>query len=499
MSEPAQSKPSPVALTEREIRSIFSGLVLIMFLGAIDQTIVGPALPTMGRSLGDFNSLSWIVTIYLLSSTAVTPLAGKLTDLYGRRSVISASVGIFMLGSLGSALAPNMLLMVIARGIQGLGGGGLITLAQTVIGDIVSARERGKYQAYISGMYAVAGLAGPTMGGFFAQYLSWRLIFWINIPLCVIAVYACDRVLKRLPRRSTQHKLDYAGTALLGCATISLLLVLSWGGHEFAWGSAVILTLLAASVLLGVLFVLHEGGAAEPIVPLTLLTNPVVRMTSSAGFLLMMSNVTLAIYVPLYFELYEGLPASQSGAMMIGLVLGGVIGSFSSGQYMRVSGHYRLPPRIGLAISGSCLVAVALSIGHVPVLGIIPMLTLVGIGNGLTFPVLTVSTQNAVQAKDLGVATAGQAFFRALGGMFGVSLFGALIVSLLPIHGGTKADLETLAGQGAAFAARAPQVRLAFQSLFAGCGCVVLTAWLFAWRIPEIPLRSKALHESESE
>src|SRR5579863_9325277 len=211
-----EAPPQSVVLQDKEIRSIFIGLMLIMFLGAIDQTIVGPALPTIGRTLGQFSAVSWIVTIYLLTATAATPLVGKLTDLYGRRLIIATSVVIFMLGSVGSALAPNMLLLIVARAVQGMGGGGLITLAQTVIGDIVSARERGKYQGYISGMFAVAGVVGPTLGGFLSEFASWRMIFWINIPISLIASWACDRVLKRLPKRHSDHRLDALGALLLG-------------------------------------------------------------------------------------------------------------------------------------------------------------------------------------------------------------------------------------------------------------------------------------------
>jgi len=488
---------APAVLAHREIRSIFLGLMLIMFLGAIDQTIVGPALPTIGRAMGQLSSLSWIVTIYLLSATVVTPLVGKLTDLYGRRHIVAASVGIFMLGSIGCGLAQGMLSLVVARAVQGLGGGGLITLAQTVIGDVVSARERGRYQGYISGMFAVAGIAGPSMGGFFAQYASWRLIFWINIPFCLVAIYACDRVLKRLPRRRSKHRLDYLGTVLLSTATVSLLLALAWGGHQYPWGSPVILGCIGAALVLGLMFILHEAGVAEPVVPLSLLANPVVRTTCAAGFLLMLSNMTLAIFVPLYFELYEGQTASHSGMMMISLVLGGVAGSFSAGQYMRFSGHYRPPPLVGLAMRAICLAAMALSLGHLHALGEAALLALVGVGSGLTFPVLTVSTQNAVHSKDLGVATAAQSFFRAVGGMFGVSLFGALIVALLPGGSAGHSDLEALASQGAALQALRPLFRPAFAALFWGCAAVGLLTWIVAWRLPELPLREKALHPVE--
>lgn len=498
MAQPERSLPAALILTEREIRSIFSGLMLIMFLGAIDQTIVGPALPTIGSHLGGLNLLSWIVTAYLLSATAVTPLIGKLTDLHGRRGVIAASVATFMVASVGAALSPNIGVLVAMRAVQGLGGGGLIALAQTVIGDIVSARERGKYQAYISGMFAVAGVSGPLMGGFFTEYLSWRMIFWINVPLSLIALYFCDRVLKRLPSRRSAHRLDYAGAALLGTATVSLLLMMSWGGHEFAWSSPVIGACLAVALLFGVGFVLWERVASEPLVPLSLLGNPVVRITSLAGFLVMMINITLGIYVPLFFELYGRQAASRSGMMLIGLVLGGVIGSYGAGQYMRHSGRYTLTPRVGLAISALGLAAIAVGIGHLPVLGLALVLGLVGLGNGLSFPVFTVATQNAVHTRDLGVATASQSFFRALGGTVGVSVFGALIVALLPHAAGTPVNLEAIASQGGNLAAGAEQLGVPFRAFFGGCAAVVAVGWVLIWFLPEIPLRVKAAHSAEA-
>jgi MFS family permease len=502
MAEPEQPRPRPaegvLVLEDREIRSIFSGLMLIMFLGAIDQTIVGPALPTIGGALGGLNLLSWVVTIYLLSATAVTPLAGKLTDLYGRREVIAVSVFTFLFASIGAALAPNIWVLIVMRAIQGLGGGGLISLAQTVIGDIVSARERGKYQAYISGMFAVAGLTGPLMGGFFAEYLSWRLIFWVNVPLSLIALYFCDRVLKRLPTRRSTHRLDYPGAGLLGTATVALLLMMSWGGHEFAWSSPAIFACLAITLLFGAAFVLRERVAQEPLVPLPLLANPVIRITSVAGFFVMMMNITLSIYVPLYFEIYERQPASRSGMLLLGLVLGTVTGSLSTGKYMRRTGRYLLPPRIGLGLASAGLAVIAMGMGQLPVLAISAVLYAIGLGLGLCFPVLTVSTQNAVHPRDLGVATATQSFFRMLGGTIGVSTFGALIIALLPSAQGVQTSLESIASHAVAAGAR-ESLGLAFRAFFGGCAAVLLFTWVLMWRLPEIPLRVQALHERKKE
>ena len=257
-------------------RDIIVGVLLAMFLAALDQTIVAPALPTIGSSLGNAEYLSWIVTAYLLTATAVTPLYGKLADIKGRRPVIFGAIAIFVAGSIISALARSMLVLVIGRAIQGIGGGGLGALAMTVIGDVVTPRERGQYQGYISGMWGIASLAGPIVGGFVAHKLHWSMIFWINLPLAAIAIAFLNNPLKKLPPVRGQHRLDLLGASLVILATTSLMLVLTWGGSRYAWTSPQILGLTAVSLVFWVLFGLRIQHCDEPILPLEVLKNPVV-------------------------------------------------------------------------------------------------------------------------------------------------------------------------------------------------------------------------------
>src|SRR3954463_10485119 len=252
LARPDTLQPPP--LSHDEIRSIIVGIMLAMLLASLDQTIVATALPTIGRDLNDVEHLSWIVTAYLLASTAVTPLYGKLSDIHGRRGALLAGIAIFIVGSIACALAPSMLALILARGLQGLGGGGLISLAQTIIADIVAPKERARYQAMIASVFVASSVAGPVLGGVFAQHLHWSMIFWINLPLGAAALWSTDRALRRLPRHERPHRLDYAGGALIVLATISLLLALSWGGHRYAWVSATILGLLATAAVLSLLF-----------------------------------------------------------------------------------------------------------------------------------------------------------------------------------------------------------------------------------------------------
>ncbi|VVE47750.1 MDR family MFS transporter [Pandoraea anhela] len=494
----SQTTPAGVSLSPAEIKSILTGLLLIMFLGSLDQTIVAPALPTIARDLGSFDAVSWVVTAYLLSSTAITPIVGKLSDLLGRRVVIAVSVTVFLVGSVLCALAPTMLALILARGVQGLGGGGLIALSNTVIADIVSPRERGRYQGYISGMFAVSGVAGPVTGGVFAQYLNWTLIFWINIPLGLLAIYLSDRALRRLPRRAGKPSIDYLGSLLLIVSTVCLLLALTWGGHRYAWVSPEIGGLMAVTLVIGAVFLRHQRTVREPLLPVALLANPVFRMTSTMAVLVMMVNISIGIYVPLYLQLQRGESASRSGLMLILPLLGIVVGALSSGHYMRKTGHYKRPPQIGLPVALAGLAIIAAGVQSLP-LGVIGLcLGLVGIGFGSAMPVMTVATQNAVAPRDIGIATAAHAFFRALGGMIGVAMFGALIVGLLVSgdDGSTTRELTDFLRPGGAPAGMTEHLRIAFGAFFGGSALITALAVAALSRLPEIPLRQSSGNEA---
>ncbi len=336
---------SPVS--ESEKNAIIGGVLLSMLLAALDQTIVAPAMPTIARALGHAEYLPWIVTGYLLTATAVAPLYGKISDVLGRRPTIYAAILIFLAGSLVSALAPNMLVLVVGRAIQGAGGGGLFALAQIVIGDLVPPRERAKYAAWISGTWAVASVAGPLLGGTFAEHLHWSLIFWINLPLGFLAMAIINNPLKKLPIVAKHHRIDGLGAVLLIVATALLLLALNWGGSTYAWISPEILGLVACSAIFWAAFALRLMRAAEPLVSLEVLGNRIVLTGTLSMFLLQAASVGLSVYLPVYLQSIIGLSVSESGTAMLGLLLGTVAGATFSGQAIPRFVHYKRIALIG--------------------------------------------------------------------------------------------------------------------------------------------------------
>ena len=415
-------------LDHAAIRGIVLGIMLAMFLSALEQTIVAPALPTIGRRLGDAENLAWVVTAYLLAATAVTPLFGKLSDIYGRRTILLISVGIFIVGSIACALAPTMLTLILARALQGIGGGGILPLAQTVIADMVVPRERGRYQGYTAAMFMGASVVGPVLGGVLTEQLHWSLIFWINVPLGLVALVMTDRALRRLPRHDRPHRLDMLGSVLMVAATIALLLALTWGGVAYAWLSPQILGLIAASCVLWVLFAARLMSAAEPFIPLTMLREPVVGVIVSAGFFSVGTIIGLSIFIPLYLELLLGLSASASGGVLIAFMVGTVVGSLTVG---RLIGRVRRYKRIGIAgltLAIATLAVLASSPSGFSVSGVTVLTGLLGTGLGTMYPMTTIIIQNVVPVHQLGTATGTLNFFRILGGAIIVAVFGAIVL-----------------------------------------------------------------------
>jgi len=415
-------------LAHAEIRTIVLGILLAMFLGALDQTIVATALPTIGRDLADVENLSWVVSAYLLTSTAVTPLYGKLSDIHGRRAMLLVAITIFLIGSVAAALAPTMAVLIVARALQGLGGGGLLSLAQTIIGDIVSPLERGRYQGLIGVVFAAASVGGPLLGGVLAEHLHWSFIFWINLPIGLAAFLMTNSVLKRLPRHERPHRLDIGGALLMVLATTALLLALTWGGARFAWSSPPIPALLGASAAFWVLFVIRLMTAREPFLPLTLLLNPVVGIGTASVTCVFGTMIGLAIFVPMYFEVVRGLTASESGLALIPLMGGTVVGSTFSGRAMSRVRRYKRMPIVGLAAAIAALALLAADPMGLPIALVCIVLGIVGLGLGSLFPITTVSVQNAVLPWQLGTATGAMNFFRQLGGALIVALFGAIVL-----------------------------------------------------------------------
>jgi EmrB/QacA subfamily drug resistance transporter len=471
---------SAPALTDRDRSITMIGILTAMFLAALDQSIVAPAMPTIGGDLGNAQYLPWIVTAYLLAATAVAPLYGRISDTYGRRKTIYWALGLFLLGSVIAALSPNIFVLIVARGIQGLGGGGLFALSQILIGDLLPPRERGRYAAWISGMWAVAGIAGPLLGGTLAQYY-WPLIFWLNLPLGILAAIVIDGPLRRLTVAIHPHRLDVPGSVLLIAATTALLLLLNWGGTTYTWASAQIIGLGLLSAMLWIGFGLRIARAAEPLISLEVLTNPIVLASCLGMFLVGGVNIGLAVLLPVYLQGYFGFSPALSGYGLLGLLVGAVVGSTIGGRLTLHLVHVKRIPAVGAAICGFGIIALGLIV-HLTSLPLLEVLLVVlGIGMGLTFPVTTVSVQNAVDQKHLGVATGVLTFLRSLGSALGVAILGAIALGL-----GLPLGAETGAVQVSRIADPGPFAVLHY--FMAG---MMLLAALIYMLMPHKPLRGR--------
>ena len=474
---------SAVALTDAQVRSIVLGLMIAMLLAALDQTIVSTALPTIGRELGDAENLPWIVTAYLLAATTVTPLYGKFSDIYGRRITLMVAIVTFMIGSLACALSPTMITLALARALQGFGGGGLISLAQTIIGDIMSPRERARYQVYIAGVFVLASLSGPVLGGFFAQHLHWSLIFWINLPIGLAAFFMTNSQLRHLPRNERPHRPDYLGAVVLVGATVTLMLALSWGGVRFPWGSNRILSLLLVSAAFWAVFFFRLATAREPLIPLSILGDRVVYSATLAACFAMGTFIGLTIYVPIYLEGVLGYSASQSGLALIPLMVGTVAGATLSGRSMIFFRHYKRLPLAAMGMSVVACAIVVLKVGTLTRTELEILFLLISLGLGTILPLSTITIQNAVPLHQLGTATASMNFFRSLGGALIVAAFGTILLGGAAAGTGGGHELERLISGGDA-------VHLAqtFRWIFAAADAGLLVAWFWLAVLEERPL-----------
>jgi EmrB/QacA subfamily drug resistance transporter len=486
----AAAEPSPrAAMSHAEVRTIFFGLMLAAFLAALNQTIVATALPTIGRHFADFENLSWVVTAYLLTSTAVAPLYGKLSDIHGRRAMILTSIGLFMAGSVMCAAAPDMLTLILGRGLQGIGGGGILPLCQSVIADVVAPRERGRYQAYMGVVWVTAGIGGPVIGGVFAEHLHWSLIFWLNVPLALGAAALTHIHLKRIPRHERPHKLDLFGAGLMMASAIPLLLALTWGGTRYSWLSLPVLALVAVSFLLSAAFGLRLALAPEPFLPLTVLRNQVMRTGATAGSLAMGVQIGLTIMVPLYFEVVHRLTASESGFALIPVALT-TPGSLLAGQAMLYWKHYKRAPIVGLWCALASL-AFLVWRPDLPLIYVIVILSVLGTAIGLVFPTTTVAIQNAVPHYQVGIAMGALNFFRQLASAFVVALMGAVLLAGLGVAperaGRAVSVIATVSGSAGA------DVAFVFRWVFL-CAWVILALALVALILmEERPLRGSVV------
>lgn len=426
---PATAAPPP-ALDRRRRNVVFGTIMLGVLLAALDQTIVGTALPTIVGDLGGGDHMAWVVTSYLLAETVATVLVGKFGDLFGRKAVFQVSAVVFITGSFLCGLAGNMSLLILWRGVQGIGAGGLMVTSMALIADVVPLRERGTYQGAIGAVFGVATVIGPLLGGLFTDHLSWRWAFYVNVPIAVLVVAAAARTIPSVRARG-RPRIDYPGIALVAVGSSALILATSWGGNEYPWTSGVIVGLLAGGVLALALFCLAETRAAEPMLPMRLFRNPVFTVCSVLSFVVGFAMLGAMTFLPTYLQYVDGDSATLSGVRTLPLVIGLLIASVFSGNVTSRTGRYRIFPIVGCAVMGAGLYLLSrMDADTGGGLESVYMFVL-GAGIGLCMQVLTIAVQNTVDYADLGTATSGVTFFRTLGSSFGTAVFGTIYANSL--------------------------------------------------------------------
>jgi EmrB/QacA subfamily drug resistance transporter len=507
---------SPPKMTHRQILVVFSALGLGMLLAALDQTIVSTALWTIVKDIGGSKGLehmSWVVTAYLLTSTASTPLYGKISDLYGRKRVYMFAITMFLLGSMLAGLSQNMWQLIGTRAVQGIGAGGLMALTFAIIGDVVSPRERGRYQGYFGGVFALASVAGPLLGGFFTDahslfgiHTSWRWVFYINLPLGLLALVVTSIVLN-IPIERREHHVDFLGAALLVAGVSALLLVTVWGGQQYAWGSPTILGLLGGAIVLIALFGWHESRESEPIVPLRLFANRVVSVANGIGFIIGFAMFGAIIFLPLYLQIVDGATPTESGLRLLPFMAGILTTSITSGRLITRMGRYKVFPVAGTAVTALGMWLLSHLGVHTSAWVLGAYMFVLGMGLGMVMQVLVLAVQNAVSPRDMGVATSGTTFFRSMGGAFGTAVFGAIlsnrIAAYLP-HGAAAG------GGGTPSPAQIKLLPPAMQHIvtdayvrslhvvFLSAAGVVFLAFILSWFLKELRLRGHGETHAEA-
>jgi EmrB/QacA subfamily drug resistance transporter len=427
------------ALTHRETLLIVLGVLLPTFMGSLDQTILATALPIIGRDFGDVQSLPWLITAYLLASTAVIPLYGKIADIHGRRFTLRIAILTYMAGSLVCALAPNMWVLIFGRVLHGLGGGGLSSMGMIVLGDLVSPKERGRYYSYFAITYTTAGGSGPVLGGFIAEHLHWSVIFWINIPMGLAALAITTFLLRRLPRHERPHRLDIVGAILIVLASVSFMLALNLGGVRYAWTSPPLLALFAVAAGMVGLFVLRLATAPEPLIPISILANPIVRYSIAANAFGWGAVIGMNIILPTYLQGVMGLSATQAGLSLIIFMVALNTSAGFAGQVLGRVRHYKLLPAVGLLLAIGGVVMLALWADRMTPLLFELLLLLIGIGFGPLPSLTAVTSQNVVARHQLGISVGTMNFVRNLYATMLIAVFGAIILAGAPAVSGVTA------------------------------------------------------------
>ena len=488
------------------VRVVFGGLMLVLLLAALDQTIVATALPTIVGDFGGIEHISWVVSAYLLGQTAVTPLYGKLGDLYGRKRVLQSAIVLFLVGSALCGAAQSLPMLIAFRAIQGLGGGGLIVLTQAAIGDVVPPRERGRYQGLFGAVFGVSSVLGPLLGGVFVENLSWRWIFYVNLPVGLVALVVLGATLPATAQRA-RPAIDYLGAGLLAAALSGIVLITSLGGNTWGWGSPQVLGVGAVALICFAAFVRVERRAAEPVLPLRLFRNRVFAVASAVGLIVGFALFGAVTFLPLFFQTVNGAGATESGLRLIPMMAGLLVTSIVSGQLISRLGRYKVFPIAGTAV---IVVGFLLLSTMDPQTGAVRAaldLLVLGFGLGCVMQVLVLAVQNSVDYTDLGVATSGAVLFRAVGGALGTAVFGAIfanqLASNLAVELGARGQ-SLAAGGGRISPAKLhelpPPVHSAYLTAFTDslsmvfvvAAAVAAVGFALSWLLPEKPLRATA-------